>query len=46
MNISPKERFLGICRFERPGDLFLILLATRAMRVRMPYRELKWEIPT
>jgi len=22
MNISPKERFLGICRFERPGDLF------------------------
>jgi len=22
MNISPKERFLDICRFERPGDLF------------------------
>ncbi len=22
MNISPKERFLGICRFERLGDLF------------------------
>ena len=24
MNISPKERFLDICHFKRPGDLFLI----------------------
>jgi len=23
MSISARERFLGICRFERPGDLFL-----------------------
>ena len=23
MNISPKERFLDICHFKRPGDLFL-----------------------
>ena len=23
MGISSKQRFLGICRFERPGDLFL-----------------------
>lgn len=23
MNVSLKERFLGICRFERPGDLYL-----------------------
>ncbi len=24
MSISTRERFLGICRFERPGDLCLI----------------------
>ena len=24
MSISSRERFLGICRFERPGDLFLM----------------------
>ena len=24
MGISSKQRFLGICRFERPGDLFLV----------------------
>jgi len=23
MNISDRERFLGICRFERPGDLYI-----------------------
>jgi hypothetical protein len=22
MNISPKERFLDICHFKRPGDLY------------------------
>lgn len=23
MDISPRDRFLGICRFERPGDLYM-----------------------
>ncbi|GAI64290.1 unnamed protein product, partial [marine sediment metagenome] len=29
MNISPKERFLDICHFKRPGDLYMSINLNR-----------------
>ncbi|GAI95787.1 unnamed protein product [marine sediment metagenome] len=29
MKISPKERFLDICHFKRPGDLYMSILLNR-----------------